>query len=157
GRAFIIRSLKHPKEVDTLRRVYGREFYLVSAYSRKKIRIDRLTQDIAESHHDSDIESYRSAAEGLHHRDEQEIRNSFGQNVRNTFPLADVFVSVDNRQTGEQAVRDFIELVFGNQFITPNRDELGMFFARAAALRSADLSRQVGAAITTDECEIVAT
>jgi deoxycytidylate deaminase len=41
----------------------------------------------------------------------------------------------------------FFELFFGNRFHTPNIDEHGMYMARAAALRSADLNRQVGAAI----------
>ena len=40
--------------------------------------------------------------------------------------------------------------------MTPTMDEYGMFHAKAAALRSADLSRQVGAVIMTDHGEIIA-
>jgi cytidine deaminase len=47
-------------------------------------------------------------------------------------------------------------LIFGNEFITPTVDEYGMYHAKAAALRSADLARQVGSVITTDEGEIIA-
>jgi cytidine deaminase len=154
GRAYLIRSLKHTDEVETLRRIYGREFYLIAAYSRKKSRLDGLSKEIAESYFDSDTDKYRGAAERLNHRDEQEILNRFGQNVRHTFPMADVFVSLD-KQGVSHSIRQFVELIFGNQFITPNKDELGMFFARAAALRSADLSRQVGAAIMSDDGEVI--
>ena len=50
----------------------------------------------------------------------------------------------------------FVDLVFGKPFETPTADELGMYFARAAALRSADLSRQVGAVIMRNPGEIIA-
>ncbi len=50
----------------------------------------------------------------------------------------------------------FVDLVFGNRFITPSRDEYGMFHAHATALRSASLSRQVGAAITGADGEVIA-
>ena len=43
-----------------------------------------------------------------------------------------------------------VDLWFGNPFITPTFDEHAMFLAFSAALRSADLSRQVGAVITKD-------
>jgi hypothetical protein len=46
-----------------------------------------------------------------------------------------------------ERVQRAIELLFGNVFITPSIDEQGMYLARAAALRSASLARQVGAAI----------
>jgi deoxycytidylate deaminase len=43
-----------------------------------------------------------------------------------------------------------VELWFGNPHITPTFDEHAMFLAFSAALRSADLSRQVGAVVTKD-------
>jgi deoxycytidylate deaminase len=46
--------------------------------------------------------------------------------------------------------------LFGNVFLTPTRDEHGMYHARSAALRSADLNRQVGAAILTTESDLIA-
>jgi len=55
-----------------------------------------------------------------------------------------------------RSVERLVETVFGYPFHTPTRDEYGMFLAWAAALRSADLSRQVGAAIATDDGDIVA-
>lgn len=49
-----------------------------------------------------------------------------------------------------------LEIFFGNSFHTPTRDEFGMFHARSAALRSADLARQVGAVIAEKDGGIVA-
>ena len=49
-----------------------------------------------------------------------------------------------------------MELVFGNTLHTPTKDEYCMFLATGAALRSAELGRQVGAAIATDEGEVIA-
>ncbi|MCZ5321339.1 hypothetical protein O5699_00900 [Escherichia coli] len=38
-------------------------------------------------------------------------------------------------------------MLFGNPFITPTFDEYAMYMAFSSALRSADLSRQVGAVL----------
>ncbi|HUF45345.1 MAG TPA: deaminase, partial [Aestuariivirgaceae bacterium] len=49
----------------------------------------------------------------------------------------------------------YLRLLFGHKFTTPGRDEYGMYLAKAASLRSADLSRQVGAAIFTPMGEVI--
>ena len=49
----------------------------------------------------------------------------------------------------------FVEALFGHPFHTAHREELGMYYAHAAALRSADLGRQVGAAIMTEDGDVV--
>jgi len=48
-------------------------------------------------------------------------------------------------------------LFFGKPCVTPTKDEYAMFLAFAAATRSGDLSRQVGAVITSETGEIIAT
>jgi deoxycytidylate deaminase len=62
-------------------------------------------------------------------------------------------VSADHPETVDRA----IDIVFGHPFLTPHADEFGMFVANAAALRSAELGRQVGAAILNDYGEVLAT
>ena len=47
-------------------------------------------------------------------------------------------------------------MLFSHPYVTPTIDEYGLFQAKAAALRSADLSRQVGAVIMTDDGQIIA-
>jgi deoxycytidylate deaminase len=82
--------------------------------------------------------------------------NEYGQNVRDTFPLADVFVDTSEVELAKAAVKRFIDLIFGAAIHTPTPDEYGMFHAQAAAMRSSALSRQVGATITTDAGDLIA-
>jgi cytidine deaminase len=153
--AFILRSLKHPDEITTLRRIYGRAFCAVSAYSSRDQRIDRLSAELCASEHGSDKTAYRDKAEILIRRDEEELDTPLGQDVKDAFPLGDVFVRVDGRQSVQRDIARFVEMLFGHPYHTPNKDEYGMFFARASALRSSDLSRQVGAVITTPDGDLI--
>ena len=45
------------------------------------------------------------------------------------------------------SISRFIDLIFGEPFITPSFDEYAMFMAFTSSLCSADLSRQVGAIV----------
>ncbi len=154
GNAYILRSLKHPDEIQTLRNIYGKGFVLISVYSPRDSRVTALAERIGNAI-DGKKHQARSQAEALVARDESEESTAYGQDVKDAFPLADLFVDVRNTDTVKHQVRRFIELLFGNRFETPDRDEHGMYMARAAALRSADLNRQVGAAILTKDGEII--
>lgn len=154
--AYLFRGLKHPAEVEFLRRVYGSGFVLIGVYSPEHSRLDYLTRTISESRHDSRLEPYRSKADHLIHRDQEEAGNKFGQSLRDTFHRADVFVDASEPQLLQASLERFVDLLFGNTFHTPTRDEYGMFHAQAAAYRSADLGRQVGTAIATEEGDIIA-
>lgn len=153
--AYILRSFKHPDEIKTLREVYGRSFIQISCYSPKLRRRDSITSAIAKSHHDANEEFYCSIAEKLIDRDQAELSDIYGQNVRETFPSADVIINAENRQKIRRSLSRFIEILFSHPFHTPSVDEYGMFFAKAAALRSSDFSRQVGAVIMSEEGEVV--
>ena len=90
-------------------------------------------------------------------RDRDESSDEHGQRVNDTFHLADFFVQIrDNADELRCDIRRIVELWFGNPFITPTFDEHAMFLAFSAALRSADLSRQVGAVVTRDS-QVLAT
>ncbi len=153
--AFILRSLKHPKEVEMLRAVYGKGFFLISVYSPRDVRVTALAEKISRSQFGSGSDA-RSKAETLVQKDEQEESIPLGQDVKDAFPLADLFVDGRNKSTIDLQVGRFLQLLFGNSFLTPARDEHGMYHARSAALRSADLNRQVGAAILKPEGDIIA-
>jgi deoxycytidylate deaminase len=155
--AYVFRSLKTPAEVDALRNTYGAAFNLISVYSSEEERVDHLSKEIAASYHDTDSAKYRDKAQGLIYRDREEKATS-GQNVRDTFPRADLFLALrpGSPESIEQALRRFIHLIFGNPYVTPTKDEYGMFAAKAVAARSADLGRQVGAVITNESGELVA-
>lgn len=155
--AYVVRSLKRPEEVQTLRRVYGEGFFVVGAYSPREVRVARLAERIARSRHSPAPESFRSKAEDLVQRDLDDQSSVHGQRLRDTFALADVFIRADDNRVLRDGLRRFVEMLFGHPFHTPTRDEAGMYLAHAAALRSGALPRQVGAALTTREGSVIAT
>jgi deoxycytidylate deaminase len=69
--------------------------------------------------------------------------------------MADVFVDARSKPGLIPSIGRFVELLFGHPFHTPTRDEYAMFHAHGAALRSADLGRQVGASITSPDGDII--
>lgn len=156
--AYILNQFKRPEEITTLRQVYGRAFFQISAYCPKERRLERLTTLIAESYSkERRDEAYKGAAYDLVVRDEAEEEEEFGQRVRDTFPLADVIINAESEASIQQTCSRFVRVYFGDPFVTPSRDEQSINFARAVASRSADLSRQVGAVICTQEGEIIST
>ena len=92
----------------------------------------------------------RERAKSILERDQREQDDEYGQRTRDTFHRADVFIE------GPSELKRFLDLIFGEPFTTPNRDEYAMFMAASAALRSSQYGRQVGAAITNDLGEILA-
>lgn len=154
--AFILRSFKRPEEVSLFRKVYGKSFFLISAYTPRETRIQNLASELASSHYDSNVSKYREHAETLVNRDEEDLYKDYGQKVRDTFPEADFFVDAQKASHIKDSILRFIEILFGNTFLTPTRMEYAMFHAKAAEYRSAELGRQVGAAIINNEGDILA-
>jgi len=146
GKAYLFRSLKHPDEVQLLRDIYGDGFHLLSIASSRNRRVKYLTQQKGIA---------QAEAERLIGRDESE-EFELGQHMRDAFHLADCFVDTDADDASDQIGR-FLDLVFGKPCVTPTKDEYAMFLAFAASLRSGDLSRQVGAVITSANDEVIAT
>ncbi len=153
--AFILRQFKRPKEIGLLRQVYGKLFFQISAYSSPAEREFLLRKKIKESNFGSleDSEAQCQAIE-LMAKDYLENGNEYGQKIRETFPLGDVFVDGVNRKNCEVMIKRFVNLIFGDNSLTPDHHEYGMYLAKSASLRSGDLSRQVGAAIFRRSGEI---
>lgn len=145
--AHVIRSLKHPDEVETLRRVYGEGFFLLGVSSSIKSRKNYLknVKGVPEDQIDRLIE-----------RDDKEA-GDFGQRTRDVFELADAFVTTDDTERLSSQLSRILDLLFSKPVVSPTADEYAMFLAYAASLRSADLSRQVGAVIAGPNSDIVAT
>lgn len=139
--AHIITSLKRPEEVATLREIYGAGFFLISLSASRKERDDyfkrRGMEKIA-----GDLIEIDNAESGPH-----------GQQTRETFHLADAFVSMTNF---EAQLDRFLDLLFSCPTLTPTAEEHAMFTAYSASLRSGDLSRQVGAAIVDPHGDLLA-
>jgi deoxycytidylate deaminase len=147
GTAYLIHSLKHPEEVRRLRETYPRGFLLVGVHASRERRIQYLKNDRRMS---------ETEALSLMERDMKE-EDDWGQRLVDTFHLSDFFIRIERSDDRlKNSIWRIVDLIFGNPFITPNFSEYAMFLAFAASLRSADLSRQVGAVIA-NEGEILAT
>lgn len=156
SRAYIVRQLKLPEEVQLLRRTYGRQFILVSAYASEDQRFGLLVDQIARtlSTDTPETEVIHKASQ-LITRDAREEADPLGQNLRETFHLADVFVHGVDKNSMQETLHRFFQAFFGRNDITPSRDEYGMYSAKSASLRSADLSRQVGAALFSNDGSLI--
>jgi deoxycytidylate deaminase len=232
--AFILRSLKHPKEVELLRSVYGNRFVLIAAYAPEEIRREALTERLKKEWRSEEPSDWFKTVDQLMDRDEAETEpapeglsslklalcstdkeepaeesdgdevedadstddgNSeagtdesldgdtegsrskeekprtaeeaaggdpaipqriWGQNLRDTFHRADFFVDAREDVGLRDAIERVVAILFSHPFKTPKKDEYGLFAAAGAARQSAELGRQVGAAIATPEGEVVA-
>lgn len=156
GNAFIVRQLKRPEEVELLRKTYGRKFIVISAYLDEDQRKKELIQKIQNfnfekiSDHQAEIDAIK-----LIQRDQNEESEALGQRVSDIFHLGDVFVYGKNNDRSHRTITRFLRAFFGDNGISPTKSEYGMYTAAAAALRSIDLSRQVGAAIFSPEGEVI--
>ncbi len=98
----------------------------------------------------------REEAKELIKRDADETLKH-GQHTSDTFHLSDFFIHYDNNSDKiKYDLWRILDLIFGKPYITPTFDEFAMFMAFSSALRSADLSRQVGAVIAKKN-QIIAT
>ncbi len=153
GCAFIIDQLKHPEEATLLRQIYGDAFYLVGGHASRDTRIEEFARVIADSlDQPGQYKTYEGRASDLIETDDKSA-DSFGQNMRDTYPQADVFVNL-NPSGGEHDIRRFVDLLFGHPFRTPTPEEYAMYLASAVSLRSSDTNRQVGAAIVDIACDM---
>lgn len=156
--AYLVWSFKTPAELTTLRAIYRSRFFAISVHAPRGERVERLALRIAASRKrigsptgDDAADAVKIVANDEHEDSDSEAE--FGQNVRDAYPLADFFSNADDQASIDRVV----DIIFGHPFLTPTRDEYAMFVANAAALRSAELGRQVGAAIADDLGDILAT
>jgi deoxycytidylate deaminase len=141
-RAYIINSLKHPDEVEALRKIYGQGFYLFGVHADKKRRLHYLIND---------KNLTDSQALELTDIDEDE-KVKHGQRTRDTFHLADFYINFGkNDDQVKNTVQRFLELIFSHPYKNPTFDEFAMFMAFSSSVRSGDLSRQVGAVIAKND------
>lgn len=151
--AWLLRTLKHEDEVALLRHVYGKRFVLVGVH-QDPVRRHRNLLGILKDESPTDP-NHASRVEELIRRDEKDLENEYGQHGRDVYAEADYLIDVE-RDISDEVAR-MVGLLFGDPFRTPTRDEVGMFHAFGASLRSADPGRQVGAAVVLPSGEILCT
>ncbi|MFZ5958064.1 anti-phage dCTP deaminase [Pseudomonas knackmussii] len=141
--AFIINSLKSPYEVQRLRKIYAGGFFLIGVHADHERRSKYLIQDLRMT---------EEQASELISRDANE-KEEYGQHTRDTYHLSDFFINFNgNIDSLKMQLWRVLDILFGKPYVTPTFDEYSMFMAFSASLRSADLSRQVGAVLTKDGC-----
>lgn len=145
--AHVLVTLKRSEEVAALRTVYGHGFHLISVFAPEEERVRYLHRHKAMS---------MDAARNLVQIDSDD-HQSGGQRTGEAYHLADVFLDVS--QEGDKwkhQLGRFLNALFSDPYVTPTKDEQAMFMAFAASLRSAQFGRQVGAAITAADGDLLA-
>ncbi|WP_180004534.1 MULTISPECIES: hypothetical protein [unclassified Acinetobacter] len=140
---YIINSLKHDEEVKTLRKVYGYNFFQISIFESENLRENALVNDLGLT---------PIHAQELIKRDANE-KQLFGQKTRATFPLGDYFIKYDDKTHKQirSSCKRFLSLIFSSPHVSPTFNEYAIYLAFTSSLKSADLSRQVGAVLAKDE------
>lgn len=146
--AYLIDQLKHPSEVQLLRAVYGNLFYFFGVLSTSARREARLA---------SESIPLARISELVERDRKQLIKN--GQQLDKALQLADFFVRNDHSNADSIAanIKRFIDLIHGENGVSPSLEEYGMYAAYSSGLRSACLSRQVGASIMSSDGVVIAT
>lgn len=147
--AYLIDQIKHQDEVSLLRVVYRKLFHLIGVISvADKRRARLLTIDRADPSEISD----------LMERDRRQDQDN-GQQLDKALKLADFYTSTDAGTTSslQRKLKRFVGLLHGENGISPTTQEYGMYAAYSAGLKSACLSRQVGASISDLSGKIVST
>jgi deoxycytidylate deaminase len=153
---FFLHQFKRREEIDLLRSIYGRLFFQISIYSRTGARVEHLANSFARAEHLGTSDKFRPKAEEIIQTDQNEAGNDHGQRVSSIFHNGDLILNSDAGDVDlEEQICRFTNLLFGSNKISPTRHEYGMFVAKSAALRTLDLSRQVGAAVFSPEGEVV--
>lgn len=158
-RAYILDCLRHPAEVDMLRRVYEDSFVLIGVVCEEEKRIARIGQKFRDGG--------RQAALDFMKRDADAVE-THGQHVAAAFHLSDYFIdNTDDRFLKNdipnpdwdvvEKLSRLVKIITHSELIRPTIAETAMHHARSAQMRSACLSRQVGAAIVDRGGSVVAT
>ncbi len=153
--ATIVNQLKHPDEVRLLRSVYGARFIMLGAWSPKEERSIATARRLRRMVPNKDQSWYDQQVPRLMGRDEKDGTHPLGQRVRDTFELADAYISLRAGHSIDAEVARIVRLLFGAPFETPTRDEQAMFQAYGARLRSSAGGRQVGAVVVDDDGELL--
>jgi deoxycytidylate deaminase len=143
----VIDSIKNQEELDILRLVYGDMLYFVGVFAPLNVREQSLVN----------LGMTKGQVYELIDQDSGEELDH-GQTVRDTFPEADVFLRIDSETDTplKNKVERFLHLILGTKIITPTKAETAMYLAASASGGSACLSRQVGAAVTDEDGDVLA-
>lgn len=158
-RAYILESLRHPDEVQLLRHVYQEAFILVGVVCETEQRIKRLGAKYDNAGRKNALDLMNRDAKG---------GPVYGQRVTDTFHLSDFFIDNSVNREKEDGTGNpnwtisdhlsrLIKVVSRDVVVRPESHETAMHHAFSASVKSACLSRQVGAALVDADGDVIAT
>lgn len=157
-RAYVLDSIRHPEEVQLLRRIYADAFILIGVVCEEERRCARVQAKYKDAGRKAALDFMaRDAGDRLKH----------GQHVTDAFHLSDFFVdNTPERKVNGHANPDWdinerlsrlMKILTHEELARPTSAETAMYHAQAAAMQSACLSRQVGAALIDSKGNVIAT
>ncbi|MCS6622936.1 anti-phage dCTP deaminase [Roseibacterium beibuensis] len=161
-RAYVIDSLRHPAEVQLLRRAYASSFALVGVVCEQEVRRKRITEKYFLKPTWGDPMT-SSRVSTFINRDADDGASKHGQHVTDAFHQSDFFVdnTADDGSPEQRGVIDelgrLIDIITHSRIVRPTIAETAMHHAHSARVRSACLSRQVGAALVQSDGTVIAT
>lgn len=158
-RAYVLDSIRHPAEVQLLRHIYQDAFVLIGVVCESDTRAKRVSEKYSDAG--------KLQVEELMKRDEK-APVPHGQKVSDAFHMADFFIdNTPNRKNEDDSpnrawdisdkLSRLIKIIRQEAVVRPESNETAMWHAHGASMRSACLSRQVGAALLDRQGNVIAT
>ncbi|BBD09101.1 anti-phage dCTP deaminase [Desulfovibrio ferrophilus] len=143
----IIDNIKHKSELELLRATYGDRFFLIGVLCPEEERRNRLSINKRISD---------NVVSEIINRDRKDA-DKLGVQVSKVLCKSDFFIenSSDHISNIDPKLTRFIELLLGINAHSPTKAEFAMCCAQASSCRSACISKQVGAAIVTEDGDII--
>lgn len=161
-RVYLINSIRHPAEIHLLRRTYGNAFGLIGVVCEEGVRRSRILEKYFRGP-EKKLPETQSAVDQFMDRDLDDSSRKHGQHVTEAFYEADFFI--DNTRDDPNGTKNlldtdlsrFVSIIAHDRVERPTIEETAMHHAHSARVRSACLSRQVGAALVDTDGTVVAT
>jgi deoxycytidylate deaminase/dephospho-CoA kinase len=165
-RAYILDAIRHPAEIHLLRSIYQSAFTLIGVVCEEEKRVARLGIKYSDGGHDN-VRKFMAR--------DAKAPEKHGQRVSDAFHMADVFIDnseemyLKDLEVGEGLketnpawdIPDHLErlvaIITHARIERPTSAETAMYHAFGAMMRSACLSRQVGAALIDRYGNLIAT
>lgn len=160
--AYLIDSIRHPSETNLFRRTYANAFALIGVVCEEQERIKRILDKyltVPEQQNPNLV----ATAKAFISRDADDEIVPYGQHVTKAFFEADFFVDntardvTDRDQYLDEPLSRLVSIVSHDRIVRPTIEETAMHHAHSARVRSACLSRQVGAALVDFQGTVLAT
>ena len=161
-RAYLIDSIRHPAETSLLRRAYANAFALIGVVCEETERKSRILGKYLTQPQQLN-EVLVADVDAFIKRDAEDADAKHGQHVTDAFYESDFFIDntvidpTDMMQPLDESLARFVSIIAQDRLIRPTIEETAMHHAHSARVRSACLSRQVGAALVDCDGTVVAT